>query len=628
MRSALNAQIPASLRDRRWWLLPMLVWALVILISLFQQLELLRLQSLNAASEGARNLFNMVVLTRAWNAGHGTVYAPVSEKSPPNPYLDHPRRDLLTQDGQRLTMINPAYMTRQISELARESGDAIFHITSLMPIRPLNAPDAWERAALTRFESGVKEVISLEPDSSGATRLRYMAPLQVKPPCMACHAKQGYKVGDIRGGISVSVPFDTLLHASQGARQQTWLKHGVIFLLISLLGWVTLELLRRRWHELATNLNKLESIRAEMLINNAKLAQARDAAESASRSKSAFMAAMSHELRTPLNGILGFAHLLQHGALPGKANEQARHIAEQGNNLHNLINEVLEFTRLESLQAPEHPGAIDFAALLAGMAEEFKRSAEANGLRVRLELAADLPARVVGERDWLFGCLRPLLNNAIKFTDQGEVALRAEVRASGAGETEAKPDAYLCRLRITISDTGIGIAEADRAKLFQPFRQIDDTTTRRHGGLGLGLAISARYAELLGASLTFESAPGQGSQFHLDWTTHTVAPLIDPVPHGEDATVSADPLALLDELEKLLSEDDLNSTAALAHALPVLAQMFDAEVLAQLKTAVEHYDFPAALISLRRLRADPATADTVLPTSLPESACTRDVATS
>ena len=586
------APVPALVRNRRWWLLPLLVWGLAVSVSLSRHESDIKNQGLEVATEAARNLFRMVVLTRAWNAGHGGVYVPVSEQVQPNPYLKHPRRDLTTDDGRRLTMINPAFMTRQISELAQKKGGTVFHITSLKPIRPANAPDGWERAALTAFEAGGKEVTEVVQAAGAPALLRYMAPLKVDPPCMACHAVQGYRVGDIRGGISVSQPFEPVLQASRHALKQTRLNHVGVFLLVALLGWFLLEMLRRRWHDLAENLDALEQARDAMASTNAELARARDAAEGASRAKSAFLGAMSHELRTPLNGILGFAHLLQHADLPSKARDHARHIAEQGGQLLGLIDEVMEFTRLETLERPRHRGRLDPGLVLSELAQVLRRAAADMGLAVRIDLPADLPPRLAGEADWLAGCLRPLIHNAVKFTETGEVGL------SVRGERSETGDGELYRLRVTVHDSGVGIAEQDHGKLFQPFRQTDDSTARRFHGLGLGLAVSARYAALLGGRLDFDSAPGRGSRFCLDWTTRC----LPPAGSETGKVVTGDAGEALAQLRRLLSQDDLEAHRALREALPLLAPLFDAEDLARLGAQVEKFDYGAALETLAEMR--------------------------
>lgn len=169
------------------------------------------------ALERGRVLFRLIELTRDWNARHGGVYVPVTKTTQPNPYLEHPRRDLVATDGTRLTMVNPAFMTRQIAELAEQMTGVRFHITSLKPIRPANAADAWETRSLHMFESAdLKERVEYFDayDFNGhQTRPvhRYMAPLLVTKPCLTCHEKQGYKLSDIRGGISVTMPAEDLI---------------------------------------------------------------------------------------------------------------------------------------------------------------------------------------------------------------------------------------------------------------------------------------------------------------------------------------------------------------------------------------------------------------------------------
>lgn len=202
------APIPFLIAHRETWLALLLIWTVITGLSLRTNLADIARQTEGIAREGAREMFRMILLTRIWNAEQQGVYVTVTEHSQPNPYLTHPRRDLTASDGTRLTMINPAYMTRQISELARLNHGTQFHITSLKPIRPANAADEWEQSALRAFEQGLDERAELIPATAEeGKRLRYMAPLKVTQPCLDCHENQGYKLGDIRGGISVSLPF-------------------------------------------------------------------------------------------------------------------------------------------------------------------------------------------------------------------------------------------------------------------------------------------------------------------------------------------------------------------------------------------------------------------------------------
>lgn len=173
-------------------------------------------------------LFSLIQTSREWNARHGGVYVVITDAVQANPYLRHPARDLETGDGRRLTMINPAYMTRQIADLAALGAGIRLHITSLNPIRPENRPDPWEAEALARFDRGEKEVLALIHEGAEPVH-RYMAPLYVTKPCLQCHAEQGYALGDIRGGISVTMPARALAEARDTQRQRAALLHLAAF---------------------------------------------------------------------------------------------------------------------------------------------------------------------------------------------------------------------------------------------------------------------------------------------------------------------------------------------------------------------------------------------------------------
>jgi len=158
------------------------------------------------------------------------VYAPISEKTPPNPHLEVPERDIETPSGVKLTLVNPAYMTRQVHELANEAAGVKGHITSLNPIRPENAPDAWETAALEAFERGETEVSSVEI-LEDIQYMRLMRPLETEEGCLRCHAAQGYEHGDIRGGISVAVPMEPFLAVQHSRYVTLAVGHGLFWLL-------------------------------------------------------------------------------------------------------------------------------------------------------------------------------------------------------------------------------------------------------------------------------------------------------------------------------------------------------------------------------------------------------------
>ncbi|WP_418647341.1 diguanylate cyclase domain-containing protein [Thauera butanivorans] len=185
---------------------------------LWAELQRVDRASMAVARERGETLFRLVETTRDWNARHGGVYVLVTNDTRPNPYLVHPRRDVVTLDGQRMTMVNPAFMTRQLAELAERTDGIRLRLTSLRPLRPDNRPDPWEAEALAAFERGVPERLSLV-DTGGGPVHRYMAPLYMTASCLQCHAADGYRLGDIRGGVSVTMPAATLLELRDTQRQ-------------------------------------------------------------------------------------------------------------------------------------------------------------------------------------------------------------------------------------------------------------------------------------------------------------------------------------------------------------------------------------------------------------------------
>jgi len=222
-----------------------------------------RQAALENARTAARHSFGKDLTFRRWAAAHGGVYVPTSKTTPPNPHLAHlAERDIQTPSGRRLTLVNPAYMIRQVHTLADRDFGVRGHLTSLMPLRPDNAPDSWETAALKRLEQGQAEEWSLERLDDGPY-LRLMRPIVMEQGCLKCHGRQGFKVGAVRGGISVSVPWEPYRRAMQAVLPGYLLGYGGLWAL-GLLGigcsrrQIHTHLLARRhneqrlqhWHDL------------------------------------------------------------------------------------------------------------------------------------------------------------------------------------------------------------------------------------------------------------------------------------------------------------------------------------------------------------------------------------------
>lgn len=213
-------------------LITMAAWLCILGTFCYWQEMDTRQQEKKLAMSTANTFFQQNLIARQWNAGHGGVYVPVTPESPPNPFLSEHLRDLTTDNGMKLTKINPAYMTRQMAELAARNGaDMRFHITSLKPVNPANKAADWEEKWLQSFEQGDKEQGNFYFDSK-TSWFRYMAPLTVTKDCLQCHEMQGYKEGDIRGGISVSLPYPAHTHLHLFVSYGSASVVGLIFIFI------------------------------------------------------------------------------------------------------------------------------------------------------------------------------------------------------------------------------------------------------------------------------------------------------------------------------------------------------------------------------------------------------------
>lgn len=264
-------------------------------------------------------------------------------------------------------------------------------------------------------------------------------------------------------------------------------------------------------------------------------------AEDTSDAKSAFLATMSHELRTPMTAIIGIAELLQEEKLGADQARKVGRIARAGKNLLSLLNDLLDFAKIEAAQMPIDKVAFSVNELLGEVQELLDPLAADKGLRVRVENGAAHDA-LMGDPARLRQILNNLVGNAVKFTDSGEIVV-------AVWQTEPVENRVI--LRMAVTDTGIGISAADQAKLFQPFVQAQDFRSRTHGGTGLGLAISRRLAAQMKGQLTVSSRVGQGSTFTvvvpLEVSAHPVTARAEP-PVATEAGRRA--------LEILMAEDN------------------------------------------------------------------------
>ncbi len=262
-----------------------------------------------------------------------------------------------------------------------------------------------------------------------------------------------------------------------------------------------------------------------------ELRDAKEAAEEATKSKSSFLAMMSHEIRTPMNGVMSMAEMLDQTELSSDQRSMSQVIRASAQSLLTIINDILDFSKIEAGKLDIEDVEFSLLEVVEGVGELVAGRADEKGLSLVIDLDAQIPDRLAGDPTRLRQILLNLVGNAIKFTEAGSVLLTVERRESSADGLQ---------LRFEIIDTGIGLTEEERGRLFQAFSQADTSTSRRYGGTGLGLSICHRLVGMMGGSIGVESTPAVGSTFWLELPFRVVDPVPDrPEPGIADARVLA-----------------------------------------------------------------------------------------
>lgn len=596
----------------------LLLSTLIVAGSLFFNLYKLNEEFSELERAEARASFAKDIIYRRWNASHGGVYVPITKDTPPNPYLAVlPDRDITTIDGKKLTLMNPAYMTREVFGLAEKELGIRNNITSLKPLRPENKPDNWEHEALLSFERGAKEV-SKEGYINNEPYMRLIRPLYVEQGCLKCHLQQGYKVGDVCGGISVSVPMKRYYASINKFRLVIMAEHFFVWLIcISLIhfgsnklqrkaeklkssydfieatfnsvqdpivvidvydltiiktnraflkkydknqegviGKHCYEILKRRttccidanlpcpllgtrktmgvvtqehihlskdgksvyYTDVTTspiydangNVDSVIHITrdtTERRLFEESLKEAKEKAETATEAKSNLINMVSHDVRTPLNAIIGMTELALEADPSSGQNKYLEIVKQSSYSMLSLLNDVLDLSKVEAGKLELED--IEFAPvdIIAGSIDMFRFIAEKKGLALACHISPGVPQNLRGDPTRLRQVLVNLVSNAMKFTEKGEISVKVSTMSNAS-------DDRCTTLLFSVRDTGKGIPDDKKEKIFESFTQVDSSTARKYGGTGLGLTISQQIVQLMNGRLWVDSAPGMGSTFH------------------------------------------------------------------------------------------------------------------
>ena len=507
----------------RWPLAMSLAWCL-LMIALYSRGSAEKDAHTNElALIQARTLYSQIVDTRAWNAAHGGVYVPESVYGSPNPWIPESQRTLELGNGQRLVLMNPAYMSRQIGERTAVHGSS-FRITSYKPLRPENGSDLWETKALTQCVNGDKEVFALTNDAQGK-RYRFLGALHTQKDCLSCHA--GSQVGDVRGGISVTLDAQPFLQAiEEQDKNLRW-----AFGLMGLTGVLGIGGGNALW-------------RRKRLL-----------AEERERMKSTFLANMSHDMRTPLTGILGMTELLERPLGQHQQREALRYLQLAGAALLEMVTDITDYSALEAgqMQFTERP--FDVRLALRRCMDLFHPQCRAKNLGMHLEVDDVVPTLVLGDEFRLRQALGNLIGNGVKFTASGGITVKVAVApVSGSAAV-----GHAVVLRFAVQDTGMGIAPRDQRRIFERFER-GSAASEGYGGTGLGLSIAQDIARLMCGGLEVHSEVGKGACFILTLRFAPLSPQEEQCPVRAPSFAQA-PLAVPGSAADSVADGAVDRTA-------------------------------------------------------------------
>lgn len=477
--------------------------------------HLARTQTNEMAHIDAVNAFNKDMALRNWATSHGGVYMEVAGSVEPSPFLNHIKeRDIETDSGRLLTLVNPATMLNLIMEEYADLYGIKGRLVGVAPLNPKNEADAWERAALEKFDRAISRTDPVTPSeieeitaSKGGDVYRMFRPMVAQKGCLKCHGFQGYEVGDVLGGVGVQVPMDnyrarftTLLNGNAVSHGLTWLL-GIL----GLTAWHTRSVHGIKERQKARDAldTAYADLERQVAARTRELEQAKKDAEAANEAKSKFLASMSHELRTPLNAIIGFSDLLSLDLDANLNDDQKGYIKDihfSGTHLHGLINEILELAKIESGELRIDIAPVDALTTLRESLVANTPMMEQNNIKLHNHCADKNIPPLMADENRLRQIFINLISNAIKYN-----------RENGSITVTCAPGP-MATWRFNISDTGYGIPEERQHEIFMPFHRLSDDADKTEG-TGIGLIIVRELVQLMNGDIGFSSTPGYGTTF-------------------------------------------------------------------------------------------------------------------